>query len=94
MSENIDENIEMAEKTYYYAIAYTHNGGASISRPFESYEEMMEKLKEAVSQNPERVESTSYITRKERLSVKDILGHPKSRDIMRDKKFLASLTER
>ena len=81
------------EKTYYYGVVYFHNGEASVSRPYEDYETMMEDMKKGVAKHAEKVKATSYITRKEKLSTMDILGHPKSRDIMRDKSFLRSITE-
>ena len=80
--------------TYYYGIAYFHNGEASISMPFDSYDEMMDAMKKAVAKHPEKIKATSYITRNGdggKLTTMDILGHPKSRDLMQDKKFLASL---
>lgn len=81
----------MEEKTYYYGVAYFHNGEASISRPFESYDEMMEALKKATAKHAHMIKATSYITRKEKLTTMDILGHPKSRDLMQDKKFLSTI---
>ena len=79
---------------YYYGIAYFHNGEANISMPFDSYDEMMDAMKKAVAKHPEKIKATSYITRNGdggKLTTMDILGHPKSRDLMQDKKFLASL---
>lgn len=81
------------EQTYYYGVVYFHNGEASVSRPYEDYETMMEDMKKGVAKHAEKVKATSYITRKEKLSTMDILGHPKSRDIMRDKNFIKSITE-
>ena len=77
--------------TYYYGVAYFRNGEANISMPFESYEEMMEEMKKAVARHPEKIKATSYITRSEKLTTMEILGHPKSRDLMQNKKFVASL---
>ena len=81
----------MEEKTYYYAVTYFHNGEANVSMPFESYDEMMEALKKVTAKHAPKIKATSYITRKEKLTTMDILGHPKSRDLMQDKKFLAIL---
>lgn len=80
------------EKTYYYGVVYFHNGEASVSRPYEDYETMMKDMKEGVAKHADKVKATSYITRKEKLSTMDILGHPRSRDIMQDKAFLKSIT--
>ena len=79
------------ETTYYYGVVYFHNGEASVSMPFDSLEECIEATKKGVAKHPEKIKATSYITRKEKLSTMDILGHPKSRDLMQDKKFVASL---
>lgn len=85
-------NKESEAKTYYYGVVYFYNGEASISRPYEDYETMMEDMKKGVSRHADKVKATSYITRKEKLSTMDILGHPKSRDIMQDKIFLKEIT--
>lgn len=77
--------------TYYYAVAYFKNGEANISMPFESYEEMLEELKKAVARHPDKIKATSYITRSEKLDTMTILGHPRSRDLMQDKRFIKSL---
>ena len=79
--------------TYYYPIVYFTHGEASIGGPYESYDKMMEDLKKGVLKHPEKIKSTSYITRKEELSLEEIFGHPKSRDIMQDKKFLKEITQ-
>ena len=81
----------MEEKTYYYGVAYFYNGEANISMSFESYDEMIEEMKKAVARHPHKIKATSYITRKEKLTTMDILGHPRSRDLMQDKKFVATL---
>ena len=80
------------EQTYYYGVVYFKNGEASVSRPYEDFETMMSDMKKGVMKHADKVEATSYITRKEKLSVKDILGHPRSRDIMQDKKFVKEIT--
>lgn len=80
-------------KTYYYPVVYFHHGEACIGAPYENYDKMMEDLKKTVSERPEKVKATTYITRKEKLSLMDILGHPKSRDIMQDKSFLKGITQ-
>lgn len=83
----------MEEKTYFYGVVYFDNGEASISKPYDDYETMMSDMKKGVLKHADRVKATSYITRKEKLSVMDILGHPRSRDLMQDKKFLKEITQ-
>lgn len=79
--------------TYYYGVVYFTNGEASLSNGFDSLEACLKAVKEGVAKHPEIVESTSYkaINSDHRLTTKEILGAPKSRDVMRDKKFLATL---
>lgn len=80
--------------TYYYGVAYFKNGEANISMPFESYEEMIEEMKKAVARHPDKIKATSYITRNGdggKLTTMDILGCPKTRNLMLDKKFLSTL---
>lgn len=80
--------------TYYYGVAYFKNGEANISMPFDSYDEMIEAMKKAIARHPHMIKATSYITRNGdggKLTTMDILGHPKSRDLMLDKKFVSTL---
>lgn len=76
---------------YYYGVVYFRNGEASISRPFNSLEECIDATKRGVMTHAHLVKATSYITRQEKLDVMQILGCPKSRDLMRDKKFVKEL---
>lgn len=77
---------------YYYGVVYFRNGEASISRAFDTLEECIDATKKGVMNHAHLVKATSYITRQEKLDVMQILGCPKSRDIMRDKKFLRELS--
>ena len=83
----------MEERTYYYAVAYFDNGEASVSGAFDDQGKMMEALKEATAKHADRVVATTYMTRKSDHvpSVMELFGHPKSRDIMQDKRFLSSI---
>ena len=83
------------ERTYYFAVAYFSNGEASVSGAFDDEKKMMDALKEATSKNLDKVVATTYMTRKcdHVPTVKELFGHPRSRDIMQDKKFLASITK-
>ena len=77
--------------SYYYGIIYYDTGGCQVSKPYESLDKLMNDIKDGVIKHAHRVIGTSYITRKEKLTVQQILGCPKSRDVMRDKKFLKEL---
>lgn len=80
------------EQTYYYGVVYFDNGEALISKPYESLENLMEDMKRGVAKQIEHVTATSYITRKEKLTTQQILGCPNSRNIMKDKKYIKSIT--
>ena len=85
------------ETTYYYGVVYFDNGEASISRGFTSKDACMEAIKNGVAKHPDRVIATSYMTRKVNSEEKapttqQLFGCPDSRNVMKDKKFLASLT--
>ena len=77
--------------TYYYGVVYFDSGEASISRPYDSYDEMMTDMKKGVLKHAHRVVATSYITRKEKLTTKQLLGCPNTRNIMLDKKFIDTI---
>lgn len=80
----------MEDKTYF-AVIYYDNGEALV-HPFHSEEELMEEMKKGVTKYPQHVIGTTYITRQGNVTVQDVFGTPKTRDIMQDKKFLASLS--
>lgn len=77
--------------TYYYGVVYFDNGEASISRPYESLDLLMEDMKKGVRTHAHRVVATSYMTRKEKLDTMKLFGCPNSRNIMLDKKFVNTL---
>ena len=77
--------------TYYYGVVYFDNGEASISRPYESLDALMIDMREGVSKHAHRVVATSYMTRKEKLTTKQLFGCPNTRNIMLDKKFVDTL---
>ena len=86
----------MITNTYYYGVVYFDNGEASVSRGFPSKELCMKAIKEGVAKHPDRVIATSYMTRKvnEFLpapTTQELFGCPDSRNVMKDKKFIATL---
>lgn len=78
-------------KTYYYGVVYFKNGEASVSAPFDSLEKCIQAMKDGIAKHPDAVVGTTYMTRGKLMSTKKLLGFPKSRDLMRDKKFRATL---
>ena len=90
-------NESVPETTYYYGVVYFDNGEASVSRGFTSKDACMEAIKKGVAKHPERVVATSFMTRKVSAydaapTTQQLFGCPDSRNVMKDKKFLASLT--
>ena len=83
----------MAEKTWYYGVVYFTNGEASVSAPFDSLDKCIQAMKEGIMTHPHLVKATTYMTRKseELLPTRELLGHPKSRDLMQDRKFRLEL---
>ena len=73
--------------TYYYGVVYFDNGEASISRPYESLDLLMEDMKKGVRTHAHRVVATSYM----KLDTMKLFGCPNSRNIMKDKTFLKSI---
>ena len=78
--------------TYYYAVVYFKHKELCAAGPYDSYDKMMDAMKKAVAENPSIVKATTYLTRKEKLSLEELFGHPRSRDLMQDKKFLKEIT--
>ena len=77
--------------TFYYGVVYFDNGEASISRPYESLDLLIEDMRKGISKHVHRVVATSYMTRKEKLSTMKLFGCPNSRNLMKNKKFLETL---
>ena len=73
----------------YYGVIYLKNGDACVSRACESEEQCVNALKKAVEREFDKVKATTYMVRED--AGEFIFGHPKSRDLMQDKKFLKSL---
>lgn len=86
----------MAEKkTWYYGVVYFDNGEASVSAPFDSAEKCVEEMKKGIAKRPTRVVATTYMTRKSDVIIptQKLFGCPNSRNLMKDTKFMLSLTE-
>ena len=75
----------------YFGVVFLNNGDACICSACKSEEEVREELAKAIKKNPGKVKATTFMVREEDDLMK-ILGHPKSRDLMQDKKFLRSIT--
>ena len=62
---------------------------------FETEEELLAEMKPYVVKHFDDVAFTTYMTREaaEPFGLEAIVGHPKSRDLMQDKKFLKEITK-
>jgi hypothetical protein len=74
----------------YYAVVYFKSGDINVSRPFDTEEECVAKMKRAVERNFSDVEATTYMVREE--PKHRLFGDPRSRDLMKDKKFIKEIT--
>lgn len=84
---------------HYYGVIYLKNGSACICAACQSEEEVRAEMAKAVtreiaSHNPPV--ATTFITREVEgdapaPTLQDILGHPRSRDLLQDKAFTKGL---
>ena len=78
----------------YFGVIYLKNGRTDLSEPKDTPEEAMEVMRDLIKRTNalEKVLATTVIER-EMDNFKDgfIFGHPKSRDLLQDKKFVQSL---
>ena len=77
----------------YFGVVYLENGDACIWSSCESEEEVRNAMKKAIAKNPTKIKATTFMVREsdKKLTLFDLFGHPKSRDLMQDKKFLSTL---
>lgn len=85
----------------YWGIIYLKNGDACICSACDSEEEVMETLRSTLSKKYERINqiaATSYISREVKEgdkvpTLQDLLGCPKSRDLIQNKKAMKEIAE-
>ena len=75
----------------YYGVIYLKSG-ESCTKGFDSEEKCIKHMKEAVAKNIHNVRATTYMVREVKGDEQFIFGHPKSRDLMQDKKFLKEIS--
>lgn len=80
---------------YYIGIAIQKSGHAAVTKPYSDFDLMMEELKGYVATHFDKVKLTTYITRAsdKELTLADVFGDSKTRDLMRDKKFIKEITQ-
>ena len=75
----------------YFAVMYLNGGHAAVSKGYKSEDEVREAMGKFISLHPNEVVATTFMVRED-ADLMSIFGHPKSRDLMQDKKFLKSIT--
>lgn len=75
----------------YYGVIYLKNGDCCVSRPCESETQCVEAMKKAVARDLDRIKATTYMVREAADGDGFVFGHPRSRDLIQDRKFLKSL---
>lgn len=76
----------------YFAVMYLNGGNAVVSKGYDSEDEVREAMGKFIANHPGEVAATTFMVR-ENPDLMSIFGHPKSRDLMQDKKFLKELTK-
>lgn len=77
----------------YYAVVYLKNGDACVSSACMSEEECISELKKVCAREFDKIEATTYMVRELQGDGKFIFGHPRSRDLMQNKKFIKEITQ-
>lgn len=75
----------------YYGVVYLKNGDMCVSRACESEDECVSAMKRAVAKHFDEVKATTYMVREATDDGGFVFGHPKSRDLMQDRKFIKEI---
>ena len=74
----------------FFGVVYLTNGDACVGSPCDTEEECVAELEKAVRKHARLVKATTYMVR-ECDDTMALFGKPKSRDLMQNKKFVATL---
>ena len=74
----------------FFGVIYLKNGDACVSRPCDTEEQCVNAMKRAIAREREKIKATTYMVR-ETEDDEFIFGHPKSRDLMQNKRFLKEI---
>lgn len=79
----------------YIPVMQFHSGNVGVLRPHDSEEACVNAIKDYIRNHPNKVKATTYMTREVEgdLDLMQVFGHPKSRDLMQDKKFMKELEQ-
>lgn len=75
----------------YYGVIYLKTGEMCV-KGFDSEEACINAMKQVVAKDYDKIEATTYMIRDAETVGKFLFGHPRSRDLIQDKKFLKELT--
>ena len=78
----------------YFGVIYLKNGDACVSRACDSEEQCVDAMKRAVAREYDKIKATTYMMRDvDEGSDAEVFmfGHPRTRDLMQDRKFLKEL---
>ena len=80
--------------TWYSGVCVRKSGHAAITKPSTSLDEIIDEMKKYVTLHIHEIAFTTYITRNtdKQLTLADVFGHPRSRDLMQNKAFLKEIT--
>lgn len=78
----------------YIGVCVRKSGHAAVTKPYPCLDDCLNDMKRYVETHFDDMLATTYMVREapsESFSLLDAFGHPASRDLMKDKKFLKSL---
>jgi len=80
--------------TYYVGVAVRRSGHAAVTKPYTDLQEMLAELKAYTAKHYADMAFTTYITRTsdKEITLAEVFGHPRSRDLMQDKHFKKEIT--
>lgn len=79
------------KKKHYFGVAFAASGAAVTIGPFGSESEVREALAEGIRKHPQKYVATTYNV-SEDATMFEKFGHPASRDLYQDKKFMKEIT--
>ena len=81
-----------AKKKHYFGVAFAACGAAVVIGPFDSESKVREALAAGIRRNPQKYVATTYNVSDD-ATMFEKFGHPASRDLYQDKKFMKEITQ-
>ena len=76
----------------YYGVIYLKTGEMCV-KGFGTEQACIDAMKQAVAKDYGKIEATTYMVRDAETAGKFLFGHPRTRDLIQDKKFIKWLEE-